>query len=323
MTTTDTTIIGNGGSAYATESLPGAIPLERVRDLFDFTAANAPVFTMRDGLPAEVPGRHAIIHEGTGDVLNVTSKRYGIHQFSEVLLDNLLTLTDSTSDDLEIVGAGLLRRGAVGWVQVQANRMRVAGDDLAPTITLASSHDGSLATSYRVGLFRFACSNQIGALRAKGQGVYRLKHTLHSKVRFGEARGVLGLMFDEAEVMAAHVAQLVDQPVSDAEWEKIVKRLHPAPAQDASLAAQTRWENRRATLRRLWTEDERVAPYRGTAWGVMQTFSTFHHHERGQRRTDGGAVTRAGYVMHEYLSGRLNRIDRATDDAIAAVLAGA
>lgn len=321
-TTSDTTLIGMGGSNYATESIEGAVPFQRVRDLFDFTVGHAPVFTMRGGVPTEVAGKHAVVRTDNEAVLNVTSKRYGIHQFSEVLVDNLLTLTDSSDHELQVASAGLLKGGAVGWVQVQAPMLRVSGgDDIAPTITLASSHDGSLATSYRTGMYRFACSNQLPALRKGGANVYKIKHTLRSRMRFEEARTVLGLMWDTTNEFQAEVERLIDTTCTDAQFTDIVTRLMPRPGPDASPSAMTRWENRFDGIRRLWTEDERVAPYRGTAWGATQAFSTWRQWDRPMRTTEAnGASTRAGRVMSDFLAGRIDSDDRKAERAIREVV---
>lgn len=330
----DITLIGNGGSGYATESFRGAIPFDRVRDLFDFTVSYTPVYTVRPGCSltgvapgyVEVPNRHAIVRDGAdADVapLNIVSKRYGIHQFSEVLLNNLLTLIDTPSSDLEIVGAGLLSNGAVGWVQVHAPTMTVTGDDMAPTITLATSHNGTFATQYRVGMFRFACSNQLGALHKSNKSVYKLRHTMNSRVRFTEARAALGLLHTQTDELSREVQSLIATRVTDAQFGAIRMALDPRPVgNDVSVAAMTRWENRRSAIRNLWNEDERVAPYRGTAWGVVQAYSTWRQNIQSFRATtDTGRITRTGRNMQDFLSGRTGTHDRRVIDVTRKVLA--
>lgn len=318
---TDTTLIGMGGSTYATESFTGAVPFDRVRDLFDFTVGFTPIYTAHEGVLAAVPDRHAVVRDD-GTTLNVVSKKYAIHQFGDVLIDNLLTLTDSSDTDLDIVGAGLLSKGAVGWVQVQAPSLKVAGDDLAPTLTLASSHNGTLATSYRVGMFRFACSNQIGALRTSKGNVYKLRHTMHSVVKFSDARAALGLMWDAADDFTRDVNRLIDTTVTDTQFAEIVRRVNPRPTgQDVTPSAVTRWENRTDAVRRMWTEDERVAPWRGTAWGAVQAFSTYRQWEQPFRSVGtNGARTRLGRNMENFLSGKLDGTDVRVIDTIGQVV---
>jgi phage/plasmid-like protein (TIGR03299 family) len=309
--TTDTTIIGNGGSPFAREKADGPVPFERVRDLFDFTVSYAPLHATVGDQQVEVPNRHALVRDDTTTVLNVVSKKYAIHQFSEVLIENLFALTDATETDLQILGAGLLSNGAVGWLQVQAPTMQVAGDDLAPTITLGTSHNGTLATSYRVGLFRFSCSNQIGALRSSKGAVYKLRHTKNSRLRIGDAREALGLLFAEAEEYAAEVKRLVETTVTDQQFAEIVRRMNPRPVgEEVTPTAVTRWSNRVDSLRTLWIADERVAPYRGTAWGAVQAFSTHRQWERPFRAQGAdGTTTRLGRNMADYLTGRLDDDD--------------
>jgi phage/plasmid-like protein (TIGR03299 family) len=320
---TDITLMGMGGSAYATETYDGPVPMDRLRDLFAGRVHFSPLYTMTGaGVMTEVPNRHALVNERE-EVLNVTSRRYGIHQFSDVLIDNLLTLTSASDGDVEVLGAGLVSNGAVGWVQVQTPTMRISGDEIAPTITLASSHNGTLLTSYRVGMFRFSCSNQIGALRRSGEGqrVYKLRHTMNSAVKFGEARHVLGLLFDEAETFADEVQRLIDTPVDGPQFSTMIRRLNPRPeGADVTPGAMTRWENRVDALHRLWSEDERVAPYRWTAWGAMQAFSTYQQWERPFRSTgSNGQATRAGRTMTDYLSGRLETAESNIADVVLAV----
>ena len=325
----DITLIGNGGSHFATESFDGAIPFDRVRDLFDFTVSYTPVYTVRpDAGFVEVPNRHALVRDGAdADVapLNIVSKRYGIHQFSEVLIDNLLTLIDTPSSDLEIVGAGLLSNGAVGWVQVHAPTMTVTGDDMAPTITLATSHNGTFATQYRVGMFRFACSNQLGALHSKSasKSVYKLRHTLNSRVRFTEARAALGLLHTQADEFSREVETLVATSVTDAQFGAIRMALDPRPVgNDVSVHAMTRWENRQQSLRTLWNDDDRVAPYRNTAWGVVQAYSTWRQNIQSFRaNTDTGTISRTGRNMQDFLSGRTGTHDSRVIDVTRMVLA--
>jgi phage/plasmid-like protein (TIGR03299 family) len=325
MTMTDTTLIAHGGSPFATDSFDGSIPLERVADLFDFDAQFAPLFTTgTDGYMAPVPGRRAVVHGDTGAVLNVVSNRYAIHQFRDVLLDNVSALLDTGKGDLDIVGAGLLDNGAVGWVQISGETMRVGDDEMTPTITVASSHSGKFATSYRTGLFRFRCSNQIGALRTRSQSVYRLKHTSRSTLRIADAREALGLMFHNTESMRTEIEGLIAQSVTDAQFLEIVERLNPRPALEvvdgeiANGGSVTRWENRRDDLLDLWNGDERVG-YRGTAWGAVQAFSTWRQNDRPYR--DMGSVSRPARNMAALLAGHVDRTDAAVLSAVRAVAA--
>lgn len=319
--TTDTTLLANGG--YATKSYDGTIPFSDVAALFDFDARFTKLYVPSADGVTEVPGKSAIIHGDTGNVLNVVSNRYAIHQFRDVLLTNVSDLLDTATTDLGIVGAGLLDNGGVGWVQVApAEGIVVNGDTLTPTLTVVSSHNGKYATSYKTGLFRMRCSNQLGSMRSKVGNTYKMKHTRNSWMRLHDARTTLNLMFEDTHKTVASVAEMMATSVTDREFLSIVERLNPKPevkVADGDVVnegAMTRWSHRRDRLWAMWTEDERVG-FRGTAWGAVQAFSTFNQHERSYR--DMKSVTRAGSVMASFLSGTVDRTDQKVLAAVGAV----
>jgi len=320
---TDITILGNGGSAHATENLEGPVPFDRVRELFNFNVEYTPLYTQSSHEYAsemvKLNNRQAIRRPDTGMVLNTVSKSHGLHQFRDVLVDNLFTLLDASETDLQVSGAGLLKNGAVGWVQVQAPCLEAGEGDVAPTLTLASSHDGSLATSYRVGMFRFICSNQIGALRRNSKNVFKLRHTLNSAMNFTTARNTLGLMWNQAESFNAEVNTLIETSVSDAEFYRIVNQLAPMPPESATEAARTRWENRVESVSNIYRNDERVGDFRGTGWGVVQAFNTYRQHERPFRANGtAGTTSRLGRTMGDFLSGAIDLDDQKVTAAVFA-----
>ena len=308
-----------GNSGYANENFAQAVPFGRIEELFNVEAKFEQVYTMRDGEPQVVPGRHALVREDDGSVLNVVSHRYAIHQFGEVLIDNLLTLMEATGDELEVMGAGLLQNGAVGWIQVRADEWTLNDDTMSPTITLASSHNGTLATSYRAGLHRFICSNQLSTMSSNAGSVYKLRHTVNSRLRFDDAAVALGMMSQASQDAYAETGRLMSQEVTDREFAAIVEQLDPRPiGDDVSAHAVTRWENRREAISNLYRNDERVAEFTGTGWGVVQAFNTYRQWERPYRKnTAHGEISRFGRAMTDYLSGDLEAADARVIDVVS------
>jgi phage/plasmid-like protein (TIGR03299 family) len=320
---TDITIIGNGGSAHATESENGFVPMHRVTDLFDFDVHFTKVYVPGPAGVTEIPNRRAVMNRDTGSVYNVVSGRYAIHQFRDVLIDNVTNLLDTAQGDLGVVGCGLLDDGAVGWVQVApAEGVVVEGDKVTPTLTVVSSHSGKFATSYRTGMFRMACSNQLGALRSSTASVYRLKHTRRSILRIADAREALGLMFADAAGFTSEMAELIGTSVTDRQFAEIVGRLDPKPefrvadGEITNEAAITRWENRQEDLWKMWKHDERVG-FTGTAWGAYQTFSTYRQQDASYRNMKG--VSRPGRNVASLLTGSVDKADRRVLETVTAV----
>lgn len=316
MTITDLTIIGDGGSPYASETHPGFIPLAKVEDLFDFDARFSKMY-VPDGAGgvAEIPKRKAVVHGKTGDVLNVVGNGYTIHQFRDVLLANVSALLDTAKGDLGILGAGLLDNGAVGWVQIAPSEgVVIEGDANLPTLTVVTSHSGKYATSYRTGLFRFRCSNQLsGSMRRRQQrNVYKIRHTRHSKMHLTNAREALGIMWETAATAADDIRTLIDTAFTDQQFTELVARLNPVPKPDSDgivpVGSLTRWENRRDDLLTMWNTDERVG-YRGTTWGAVQAFSTYRQHEAPFRGARSNTISRGGRNMAQVLAGHYARAD--------------
>lgn len=64
-------------------------------------------------------------------------------------------------------------------------------------------------------------------------------------------------------------------------FDKILSKLIPVTGpkgEHLSSRATTMREGQRAAIRNLYDHDDRVTPYAGTAWGVVQAVNTYHAH---------------------------------------------
>jgi hypothetical protein len=75
-------------------------------------------------------------------------------------------------------------------------------------------------------------------------------------------------------------------------------------------------DRKRDGLQRLYRHDQRVAPWAGTAHGVLQAVNTYEHHEVSPRGTD-----RAERNMLKTVTGEFGKSDRATMSTLQQVLA--
>lgn len=305
----------------ASQPLSGAIPVEDVRErLFHWRALEGDVkstIRLNDGREMLVadPGRKAIVRPDTGTILGVFKSGYRVHQFDTWLLDEVALLLD---DDLAIGSAGLLKGGAVAWVSIEVPETITTPEGITfrPHLLAAASHDGSLSTTFTRTVTNTVCDNTMGvALREGVEHGQRLKvrHTRNSLGRLTEAREVLGIVHTIADDFAAQVAQLTAVKVSDADWDRFVGSLAPLP--DREGRSRTVAEQKRETLHHLYREDDRVAPWAGTAWGVVQAVNTMVHHEstiRGAGRAERNA--------ERAVTGGMDKIDRATVDRITALV---
>ena len=85
---------------------------------------------------------------------------------------------------------------------------------------------------------------------------------------------------------------------------------HPLTGRSLTMA-----DTKRCALERLYAHDDRVAPWAGTAHGVLQAVNTFEHHEGIVRGT-----TRPERNMLRTISGDYTALDRGTWDTLVEIL---
>lgn len=310
------TLIGNtdkrGQAWHYREGLQGAepnhyagpIPVEDVkRRLFNWIPAEGSVsseYLGADGFDTITdPTRKTVLRprgtfgpDDAGAVLGVFKSGYKVHPYGEWLVDNVENILDS---GLAIGSAGLLKDGAVGWVQceVPENIETPEGVTFRPFISSATSVDGSLSTTYGRGVQVWVCDNtmQMGMREESKAGMQvKVKHSSNSLGRISEVRDALGVVYAQADDFAAEVAALCAETVTPAEWRSFLKVIAPMPEDDATgrgnESKRTLADNKRGELNRLWTSDNRVSPWAGTAFGVVQAVNTYVHHEQNVRGAD-------------------------------------
>jgi hypothetical protein len=126
-------------------------------------------------------------------------------------------------------------------------------------------------------------------------------------MRIQSARDALGIVHKMTDNIMAEITKLSEHKVSDAEWQKVLEALAPIPTlmpDDKNKAAVTRAENKREEIVSLYNYDVRVAPWKGSALGVLQAFNTYNHH------VVGNSDNRAERNMMNALMGKTEQSDR-------------
>ncbi|WP_181786136.1 DUF932 domain-containing protein [Streptomyces phytophilus] len=293
----------------------GAVPVEDVqRRLFDWEAVPSEVY-VKSPLTGRLeidPDKVAFCRSDTGRRLGYFSPGYEPHPYAEWLLHKVSLLLDS---ELSIGSAGLLRGGAVAWVSVEVpeNIVTPEGVTFRPHLLAATSFDGSLSTTYKRAITNVVCDNTMSAALAEAGEELRFKHSRKSAGRLLQARDALGLVYRLADEFTHGVAHLCRIEVSDRQWQQFLDAHAELPEQKGR--GRTLAEKKREALTRLWTNDERVAPWHGTAYGVIQAVNTYTHHEqtvRGATRPERNAL--------RAVTGGVDELDLGTVNTLTAVL---
>jgi len=285
----------------------GPVPIDDVlRRLFNFEVRDQAIYVLTDQGYVEIPGRKAMVTSDTEDVLGIFKGGYQGHQYQEWLLENVAVVLDDT-DELGIGSAGLLRNRAQAWVSIEVpeNVVTPEGVEFRPNLLACTSFDGSLATTYKRVNTRVVCDNTAEAARNEEGQQFKTKHTKNSGFRIQSARDALQIVHTMSDDFAAEIKHLCEWKVSDAEFAAHLAIMIPEPDEDAAQSAHTKFDNKRGEIVSLYNYDLRVAPWKGTAFGVAQAYNTWQHHYAVVRK----GVPRAVRNMENTLNGKMGNMD--------------
>lgn len=299
-----------------------AVPTDDVlRRLFHWEAVACPMgidITKLLGATAQVwktsaLGRQVIVRSDTTEEMGVFKSGYAIHQYSEWLLSKVHEV-----GDLKIGSAGLLKGGARAWVSFEVDETmhhNSTGVDFRPQLIACTSHDGSLATTYKRATTIVVCDNTLAAGLGERHGqVFKFKHSRNSLDTLkGAGMSALGLLEQQVSTVEEQITQLSQWEVSDVEWFKFLDAFVPIPEEKGR--SRTMASTKRDELENLWNYDNRVAPWRGTALGVLQAGNTWFHHMQGVR----SAGHRAERNMMNALDGATGKHDEDVIKLLATV----
>lgn len=306
----------------------GAVPVADVeRRLFNWTAEESPLYVgrqigNRELSHVEIPGRKAIVRSDTGHVMGIFTDGYRPHQYGEWLIDNVSKILD---DGLSIGSAGLLKGGAVAWVSVEVPDTITTPEGVAfrPNLLATTSFNGSVATTYKPVVTNVVCDNTMQAGLSEDGRVFKVRHSSKSLGRTTAAREALGIVFDVGEAFERQVKELCAVDFTDRQFESLIEQFAPYPekydpavtTQAKGVAAATACADaKRDEYRHLWTGDDRVSPWRGTAFGAWQALNTYSHHVG---RTNGDTIRQERNMLRA-VDGTTAKAD---SEALSAIMA--
>lgn len=298
----------------------GAVPTQDVlKRLFSWEPEVTPLYvpTFEEGTDngptfAEIPGRIAVRHPDTGHVFGVFKDGYTPHGFAEWLVTNVGNILG----ELQIGSAGLLKMGAVAWVQAEFpdNMTTVDGVEFRPFFNAFSSLDGTFASTYKLGVTNIVCDNTMRAAQSEDTPQVKIKSTKYSKAKVVKIREAMGMVHKVADSFSEEAHRLCSTDFTDRQFEALVDQLAPHPGPDGSKRAQTLADNKRDALWSMWRTDERVAPWTGTGWGAYQAANTY-----GQHVATVQGAERAERNMLNALNGKIDDADALTLERIYAL----
>lgn len=310
---------------------PSSIPADDVRErLFSWE----PVVTDVQGVAITADGvttfndptSKSFWHPVTGERFGTFKNGMQVHGYSAWLIDNVATIVGGSESQLQIGSAGLLKGGAIAWVQFEMPDTVETPEGVAhrPFISAATSLNGRLSSTYLTGTQVFVCDNTMTAGLASAFSRIRIRHSANSLGRVEEVRDALGLVVAAADDTSAAIAALCQQEVTDAQWAAFLDAHDATTLVDKKGDAKTgrgltNAERVRDELNSLQANDLRCSPWAGTAFGVVQTVNTWAHHVQGVR----GQATKGERNQLRVVMGEVDKLDLGTLDTLNKVLVSA
>ena len=295
----------------------GAVPVADIqRRLFNFQLVETPLYIVvpcdidsattvtADGGPARmivVDDRKAIHASDSSDVLGIFKGGYQVSQYTQALLSDM---EEIAGNGVEFASAGLLANRAVAWVQLEARETLTAcGVEFRPFLMGVDSCNGSLARTYNKGNTVVGCDNTMAQSLLASLAIFKLKHTKFAKFDADTVRDALGILEEIGQEFTESIEALTNWAVTDADWARFLDAVCKFDADAKTTRSATIAQTKRDDLQNLWDNDQRVNPWKGTAFGVIQATNTWGQHVqtvRGATRADRnmmGAITGASYKV--------------------------
>ena len=194
----------------------------------------------------------------------------------------LSTVATTLDDDLVISSAGLLRGGAIAWVDVSVPETITTpvGFDFRPNLLATTSFDGSIATTFKRTVTATVCDNTRDlALAETGQNYRGQTHPLLRRQdhrRTGSPRRVHTLSDASPRSWTSSPTPRSGNPSGEPS---------STPTCPSTTARATPWkaapdagDAKAGRAGEPLPHDGRAAPWTGTALGVIQATNTWAHH---------------------------------------------
>jgi phage/plasmid-like protein (TIGR03299 family) len=229
-------------------------------------------------IETKIPNRKALVRNDTQDVLSIVSQGYHVVQPEEVLhfYEDLIRL-----NDFKMETAGSLADGRRIWALAKiGEETRLYGQDkVEGYLLLATSYDGTLATTAQFTSVRVVCNNTLELATGAGNVAYKANHD--KKWDAEEAKGVLGLSKAAWELYTHNLNQLANTTV---DLETAMSFFTAVLGKDAvNIDAETGKASYSTTFHKMFAAYERgpgaeLRSAKHTAWGLVNAVTFYQDH---------------------------------------------
>lgn len=249
----------------------------------------APVrYTPEMGSPEllSYPEQKVLYRSDTKRALSVVSQRYQVVQ-PKAVLEFYRDLTQISGYELET--AGVLKDGRKFWALARIGKESAlkGGDVVKGYLLLATSCDGTLATTATPTTIRVVCNNTLTIALNEGTPSVRVPH---STVFDAQAvKQGLGIAVSHWDNFMHRMKDLASRKVKGPESLKYFRKVLGAPAEQPATDQVPVHERALKRLQELYEghgHGAELAAAKGTAWGLLNAVTEYVDHERRARSAE-------------------------------------
>lgn len=232
------------------------------------------------------PDQKVLYRSDTQEPLSVVSQRYQVVQPNEVL-EFYRDLTEVSGYELET--AGVLKGGRKFWALARTGQSVAlkGGDEVRGYLLLATSCDGTLATTATPTTVRVVCNNTLALSLNGATSAIKVPHN----TRFNPdlVKKQLGVAVSRWDEFMYEMRTLSERKVSSKEAEHFFNQVLSVTS--TSGTEQGKRTNRHAIFKAHSLYDGQgkgaeLASAKGTAWGLLNAVTEFVDHEKRARSAD-------------------------------------
>lgn len=232
------------------------------------------------------PDQKVLYRSDTQEPLSVVSQRYQVVQPNEVL-EFYRDLTEFSGYELET--AGVLKGGRKFWALARTGQLAAlkGGDEVVGYLLLATSCDGTLATTATPTTVRVVCNNTLALSLNGATSAIKVPHN----TRFNPdlVKKQLGVAVSRWDEFMYQMRALSERKVSNKEAEHFFNQVLSVTS--TSVTAQGQQTNRHAIAKANGLFEGRgkganLTSANGTAWGLLNAVTEFVDHEKRARSAD-------------------------------------
>ncbi|WP_271680476.1 DUF932 domain-containing protein [Thermomonas mangrovi] len=230
------------------------------------------------------PEQKVLYRSDTKRPLAVVSKRFQVVQPGEIL-EFYRDLTEHAGFELET--AGVLREGKKFWALARTGQGATlkGRDEVNGYLLLATSCDGTLATTAQFTSVRVVCNNTLQIAVGDNRGAFKVPH--RSAFNAEAVKQQLGVTVAPWASFVAKMKDLVACPVDPDSVDGLLRRVLVYAGQPGKAPVVN--EQAVRSVRALYDGSglgSRLASSRGTAWGLLNGVTEYVDHHRRARSDD-------------------------------------